>query len=72
MQIHLSKGDGPPKDYTAERSTIQYSVLAQALGFDPAVDQPTLSVSVDGGRTNIVTAVDEMTVVDGMQVAINW
>lgn len=72
MLIYLSKGDGPEKDYHAERSTAKYLELAVELGFDPAVDEPTLNVSVDGGRTVLVTPADEMSLVDGMQVSIKW
>lgn len=72
MIVYLSKPMSLPRPFEVYKSTVLYKDLAQVLGFDPANDNPTLTVSVDCGRANSVKADDEMTVVEGMGIEINW
>ena len=54
------------------KSTIMYGELASHLGYNGETHNPVLEVAIDGGRTTSVFKDDEMTVVDGQMIQINW
>jgi hypothetical protein len=66
------KAHDEPKDVEVQGSTISYARLAASVGHQYDTDSHQFTVSIDGGRKNPVLADDEMTVVDGQLVEINW
>lgn len=60
------------KDVEVVGSTISYAKLAANVGHQYDTDSHQFTVSIDGGRKNPVLADDEMTVVDGQLVEIDW
>lgn len=72
MQVQVQKPLSEPQTVELQSSTVTYQKLAQVLGFKPGTDNPMITVSVDCGRRNSVLATDEMTVVDGQCIEIDW
>lgn len=71
IQIQRKQFDEPVA-IEVHSSTLSYAKLAEHVGYNVETDTASLTVSIDGGRKNSVLATDEMTVVDGQMVQIDW